>query len=113
MDSPDCKTFLPANLRCHIYSFLTLTELITLISKLSQTERKLLTMADELTQPRSLRIKMNQDENCDSTEVINYEVMEYLIKLVNGNLLLKVCYCEASLSQFQVSTVVCLEFAKQ
>ena len=65
-----------------VFSYLTFQELIDTICKLSTKDREEIASSDLLDQARDLVIK-------DAKIINNYKVLRYLIRLTNGNVILK------------------------
>lgn len=72
------KEALPKGIRQVIYSFLPLGTLIQTISKLSTTERQLLTTSQLIDQPKTLRIKFRDEY------IYDINSLKYMMKLLKS-----------------------------
>ena len=68
-------------LRCYVYSYLTLDDLIKTICKLSKRDRSEIVESLILDQPRNLKIG-------DIEEVTNFAALDYYLSLVNGHFIM-------------------------
>ena len=102
---------LPQGLKTYIYSFLTMTDLIEKISRLSSKQREIIQNSEILDQPRNLKVIVTDSQEyqryvtqitrydhsikemvkiTQSAYQIDFERLEYLISLLNGDLTVKI-----------------------
>ena len=87
IDQMKVKCKLNGNLRAVVYSFLSLTDLMDMIAKLSRGERKLLVEKSALLdQPRNLKVTVGKE--CEGQGM--FEKLTLFIQLVRGELVLDV-----------------------
>ena len=68
-------------MRCYVYSYMTLNDLIKTICKLSKVDRREIVDSLILDQPRNLKIGTIET-------ITNFAALDYYLSLVNGYVLL-------------------------
>ena len=77
----ECLPKLPLGVRSIIYSFMPVSELMKVISKISKKDREILVTSLNIDQPRNIRIT-------NSNLIKNASNLKYIIQLVNGYIIL-------------------------